>query len=144
MLIQYIYEDLDFRSPFFLTYIATSLLTAHLPFYYIYHWIKNKMARPSLPSDSGGLLDSETEHDTIALHELSVKRSVDASSHYFEPDWQIIKIASIISPIWFLTNCLYNYSLLMTSVSSSTIIRYITSYKRCITVKGLLYIDSCL
>ena len=34
----------------------------------------------------------------------------------------VIKVALIISPVWFLSNCLYNYSLLLTSVSSSTII----------------------
>jgi hypothetical protein len=37
---------------------------------------------------------------------------------------EIIKIAAIVSPIWFGANCLYNYSLLKTSVGSSTIIRY--------------------
>ena len=36
---------------------------------------------------------------------------------------KILKIAAIICPMWFLSNLLYNYSLLMTSVSSSTIIR---------------------
>lgn len=35
----------------------------------------------------------------------------------------IIKIAFVMSPLWFLANCLYNYSLFMTSVGSSTIIR---------------------
>jgi hypothetical protein len=39
---------------------------------------------------------------------------------------EIIKIAAIVSPIWFGANCLYNYSLLETSVGSSTIIRQVS------------------
>ena len=35
----------------------------------------------------------------------------------------IIRIAAVMSPLWFGANCLYNYSLLQTSVGSSTIIR---------------------
>ena len=42
----------------------------------------------------------------------------------------IFKIAMVMSPLWFLANCLYNYSLLETSVGSSTIIRSIVSYIR--------------
>lgn len=37
--------------------------------------------------------------------------------------WEVVKIGALIAPVWFGANCLYNYSLLMTSVSSSTIIR---------------------
>jgi drug/metabolite transporter (DMT)-like permease len=33
-----------------------------------------------------------------------------------------MQVAAIVCPLWFMANCLYNYSLLMTSVSSSTII----------------------
>lgn len=36
----------------------------------------------------------------------------------------IMMIALIICPLWFLANCSYNYSLLLTSIGSSTIIRY--------------------
>ena len=35
----------------------------------------------------------------------------------------VLYIALKIAPAWFIANCLYNYSLLLTSVSSSTIIR---------------------
>ena len=35
----------------------------------------------------------------------------------------VLFIALKIAPAWFIANCLYNYSLLLTSVSSSTIIR---------------------
>ena len=39
---------------------------------------------------------------------------------------EIISIAMTMSPLWFLANCLYNYSLLKTSVGSSTIIRLVS------------------
>lgn len=129
VLIQYIYEDLDFKSPFFLTYLAVTLLSAHIPFYYTSRWIKGKCAGSD--ADGSGLLDGETEAETTqrasstqhSLHEFPYKRSVDGHAPTLQ-SWNLVKIASIISPVWFLSNCLYNYSLLMTSVSSSTIIRY--------------------
>ena len=37
--------------------------------------------------------------------------------------YNVIKMAALVCPFWFLSNLLYNYSLFMTSVSSSTIIR---------------------
>eukprot|EP01031_Cornospumella_fuschlensis_P040091 gene40091-48855_t len=127
VLIQYIYEDLDFKSPFFLTYLAVTLLSAHIPFYYTSRWVKEFWLRSAAP-DGFGLLDGETEAETTqrgasqhSLQEFPYKRSVDGHTPTLQ-GWGLIKVASIISPVWFLSNCLYNYSLLMTSVSSSTII----------------------
>jgi hypothetical protein len=37
---------------------------------------------------------------------------------------EVLVIAMKVAPLWFLANCGYNYSLLLTSVGSSTIIRY--------------------
>ena len=34
----------------------------------------------------------------------------------------VLKIALVVSPLWFIANCFYNYSLYMTSITSSTII----------------------
>jgi hypothetical protein len=39
-------------------------------------------------------------------------------------DMDILRIAAVLAPIYALSNGLFNYSLIMTSVSSSTIIRY--------------------
>jgi hypothetical protein len=36
----------------------------------------------------------------------------------------VVRVALVIAPLYVLSNGLYNYSLFMTSVSSSTIIRY--------------------
>jgi hypothetical protein len=49
----------------------------------------------------------------------STDRSVE--ERYTHSD--VIRIAAVMSPLWFGANCLYNYSLLQTSVGSSTIIR---------------------
>ncbi len=156
VLIQYIYEDLDFQSPFFLTYMATSLLAFHLPAWHIgdrcskscsnqepnqdedyrdtlslvndgYHSKIEKDSRCAQPTDSfSGNPTGEQPH----YHRL---QSIISNRSEFVPAWmpsfikeehyEIIKIALVIAPLWFAANCFYNYSLLMTSVSSSTIIR---------------------
>jgi len=53
---------------------------------------------------------------TLLLHFL--KRFAVSTDHE-----EFLLIGIIIYPIWFLANCLYKYSLLLTSVGSSTIIR---------------------
>lgn len=35
VLTQYMYNDLDFKSPFFITYFSTSLFSLYLPIWYI-------------------------------------------------------------------------------------------------------------
>lgn len=124
VLVQYIYEDLDFESPFLVTYICNSLFLVYLPLWQIWvslGWIKNppKMFIKSESPDyslASSLSDDSDSSDNA--NEDIYPVSNDATySHY-----DVMKIAMIISPIWFVANCLYNYSLLMTSVSSSTII----------------------
>ena len=113
VLIQYIYEELDFSSPFFLTYIATSLLAFHLPAWFLYERIKQWTDRKT---------DSSVSEDSASLLKMNIENSNEnKTADNQEPidHINVIKIAIIISPIWFLANCLYNYSLLMTSVSSS-------------------------
>lgn len=127
MLIQYIYEDLDFRSPFFLTYMATSLLSFHLPAYFAQKWIRLKYHEWSAASSGE---EREMGYTTVSANEESALTPVNQaeenlsvfSSFFPKEHSTIIKAALIISPLWFGANCFYNYSLLMTSVSSSTII----------------------
>ena len=40
----------------------------------------------------------------------------------------IFYLGLLLTPLWFFGNILYNYSLLMTSISSSTVIRYSTTH----------------
>ena len=59
--------------------------------------------------------------DEVKSREALVADNRPIEEKYTHRD--IINIALVMSPLWFLANCLYNYSLLMTSVGSSTIIR---------------------
>lgn len=129
VLIQYIYENLEFKSPFFLTYLATSLLSVHVLAHHMGHYIQKHFRGTEtqrLRSDSSSSASSSSllqaaenmSHDPI----VDKEEQLEDSSSQGASVWEIIKVASVIAPIWFLANCLYNYSLLMTSVSSSTII----------------------
>eukprot|EP01039_Chlorochromonas_danica_P010968 gene10968-12195_t len=163
VLIQYIYEDLDFRSPFFLTYLATTLLSAHLPAYYGHRWYREncnkKKGRGEGEGDDddvvGGdekgrdersLLSDVSNHNSThshtsignPLHQPSIDfpaieentssiPTASTTSSVRMTTWEVVKIGALIAPVWFGANCLYNYSLLMTSVSSSTIISNLSS-----------------
>lgn len=72
-----------------------------------------------LPVYQKGVLDSDDSDDSYSseFSNESTDDPRDSTSHE-----AIFRIALIICPIWFGANCLYNYSLLMTTVSSSTII----------------------
>lgn len=161
VLIQYIYSDLSFNSPFLLTYLATSLLVLHLPYHHgkelvLFHW---KQAHPVDPTDA--LRDKSFAHQDYSLHndddplirpiaaieiqnqqpssperipstadsvvsvteqQAAAKAAATIDSSPFAADYEALKLSLIIAPMWFLANCLYNYSLLMTTVSSSTVI----------------------
>jgi solute carrier family 35, member F5 len=137
VLIQYIYSDLSFNSPFFLTYLATSLLAFHLPYwlvkesYFSTQTTNNERRYISASSndDDRGELMMDQRNEMRPFNCLSVSSNILAedekklSPHRVYTHWDIIKMSMIIAPLWFGANCLYNYSLLMTSVSSSTIIR---------------------
>ena len=72
------------------------------------HGVGTRRERDDVDDDSGFASDSS---DSSSMDECR------STSHE-----QIFRTAIVICPIWFLANCLYNYSLLMTTVSSSTII----------------------
>lgn len=117
VLIQYIYQDLDFQSPFFLTYLATSLLSLHLPV----KWIQNYFSKKDNQQRENRANDDDSKLLGSIDYQLEDSNIIELEP---ESDFNILKLALIIAPVWFIANCLYNYSLLMTSVSSSTVIRY--------------------
>ena len=125
VLIQFIYEDLDFQSPFFVTYIATSLLSLHIPAWYVTRYVKNYLypnTNQQMPEDLRALMSTTSSFQNLIPMSMGESNIPD----YVSPQhWEMIKIAMVISPLWFGANCFYNYSLLMTTVSSSTIIRYV-------------------
>ena len=68
-------------------------------------------------------VSSSEEENTEAENDLnkSSAESVSSPPSYSHED--VIIVALKVAPLWFLANCGYNYSLLLTSVGSSTIIR---------------------
>ncbi len=135
--IQYIYDDLDFESPFMLTFLANSLLGLYIPLWQL--WICMGLIHNPPPFSSS---QSEEPVTITFEHINSVFHDIDESDHncaehseslsqtggksckipqYSHMD--VLRAAIHIAPVWFIANCLYNYSLYMTSVSSSTIIR---------------------
>lgn len=97
---QYIFFDLSFPSPFLFTMVTNSLFVVYLPIYECRLHYDPKLA---------------DKYDRQSIQEFKRK---------------LFSIALNISPFWFIANCLYNYSLLYTSVSSSTIIRLYTLFIR--------------
>jgi len=151
VLMQHIYDDMDFRSPFFLTFLTNSLLMIYLPLWQV--WLLSascsKLASTTDRSCSAIEMDmSQTagaDNTTINdLHDQAFSDQISTKDQYnplpsspstrIEPintyinelmpysHVDVIKVAIIIAPLYVLSNGLYNYSLFMTSVSSSTII----------------------
>ena len=65
-------------------------------------------------------ISSTTNPDSVSAFNQIIRKYFPTIS---EAHLEVIRIGALICPFWFLANCLYNYSLLMTSNSSSTIIR---------------------
>jgi hypothetical protein len=155
---QHIYDDMEFRSPFFLTFLTNSLLMIYLPLWQV--WLlagavsKRSRNAGCLPvSGSDGTLSTDdsiinelcddafseqgsgkAEYNPLptfaSSHGSSNPRTKPLLPEETEPELgmdythlDVIKVAIVIAPLYVLSNGLYNYSLFMTSVSSSTIIR---------------------
>jgi solute carrier family 35 protein F5 len=101
--------------------MATSLLSLHLPAYYLHKYFKQRFSSPPEEKDpilyTAVKLREGNESDDENGSNTEITFSLFRKDHY-----EVVKIAAIICPLWFGANCFYNYSLLMTSVSSSTII----------------------
>jgi len=128
VLVQYIFQDLDFQSPFLVTYICNSLFLIYLPLWQL--WISLGLVEPTnvtrkfdiISTDENDLNTSRSKfidnNNTINGESKDTQIVINKSySHY-----DVIKIAIYVAPIWFIANCLYSFSLFMTSVSSTTII----------------------
>lgn len=132
MLIQYIYNNLDFRSPFFVTYVANSMLVCYLPLWQLWIFLgivdDNNIEPTNVDRKSTDIaIDNESPASMMEENDdmddgLVIEPTVSTRKSYTH--WDVIKIAVFVAPIWFGANCLYNYSLFLTSVSSSTVIRY--------------------
>lgn len=76
---------------------------------------------PYFRVDNNTIRGRNSSGDSLESATAPVEGNQPIEDKYTHRD--IIRIALVMSPLWFLANCLYNYSLLATSVGSSTIIR---------------------
>jgi len=143
MLVQFVFSDLHFDEPFFLTYVANSIFAIYMPLWLVaarlgavrnIPWAaqQHPIDSPSgtvqtAGSFSAGLLDDEEKPSAVdADPTSSTEGSPLAGDSEAEPSslshQQILKISLVMCPLWFSANCLYNYALSATSNTSSTII----------------------
>ncbi|RLN71816.1 hypothetical protein BBJ29_004859 [Phytophthora kernoviae] len=110
VLIQYIFNDLSFEAPFFLTSFGMALFSINLPIYYITKVLLPQMKQgiatselPQVKPEASQQPETQSPHSKATL-----KRTMVASA--------------IVAPLWFIANFTYNESLNLTSVTSSTIL----------------------
>ncbi|GAB9465047.1 hypothetical protein Gpo141_00002467 [Globisporangium polare] len=111
VLIQYIFNDLSFEAPFFLTSFGMALFSVNLPLYYV-----TKVLWPQL---KGASVASSSE---LPLKDGPAPVVPAVSPHSKPLLKQTMAASAIVAPLWFLANFTYNESLNLTSVTSSTIL----------------------
>lgn len=116
VLIQYIFDDLSFEAPFFLTAFGMSLFSVNLPIYYV-----TKVVWPRLQATKSTLASSSTDYLPQQLKDTAAKPAT-VSSHSKPLLKQTAVAGAIVAPLWFAANFTYNESLSLTSVTSSTIL----------------------
>lgn len=88
---QYIYEHMEFESPFIMNYVSTSMFSLYMPVWTLLRFRKGESIN-----------------------------AVDKESKYSHMD--VFLSSCILAVLWFVGNCLYEYSLFWTTIASSTII----------------------
>lgn len=143
VLIKYVYNDLEFDSPFLLTYICTSLFVVLLPSRIIWQCVSNARTVPwisgPVPTHQGnkmeefsflgndtasGITKTNSFHLDAGMlnNDDSDDNDDDDQRNFILGHYETIVIAVKIAPLWFISNYLYNVSLDYTSISSSTIL----------------------
>jgi solute carrier family 35 protein F5 len=131
VLVQFLYKDFNFPRPFFLTWVANSLFMILLPLRMIIASVKHQWSDRSTAaevhtcafenSNDAAAEADDTEGDQVKpLQQLQPKQQQD-------PVRQAARSGLLVAPIWFGANCAYNWSMSLTSISSSTIISQATS-----------------
>lgn len=132
MVVQFLYTDENFDSPFLLTYIGTTLFVVFLPSRLIWE----RWRRCCFSSSSGIDLDDEIIpwRTNDSYEHIPSQSTIPAENGFtIEPDnrrtkvillshWQHFCIALKIAPVWFISNFAYNASLKYTSITSSTVL----------------------
>jgi solute carrier family 35 protein F5 len=108
VLIQYIFHDLSFEAPFFLTSFGMALFSVNMPIYFATKVFLPEFKLKKQRERGEEPIKSE-EEPKVVPHRGAVLK-------------QTIRAGVIVAPLWFFANFTYNESLNMTSVTSSTIL----------------------
>ena len=106
-LVQFIYSN-NFKAPYFLTFVCNSMFVIYLPLYFLRRKDNEKKDYSSIQQRDVESSAEEEEEERTFYHQESTRICLRA--------------ALIVSPLWFVANGTYNYSLGSTSPSSNTII----------------------
>ena len=138
VLVQYIYQERDFHSPFLLTYVGVSLFTLWLPFRCVTNFFRslflserpdsdNYVSVPSATHDEADLDDDVDFADDLEPRELfSEDENTENTERSPWSEEDHVRAALKIAPVWFLANWTYNGSLALTSIT-----RYVSSVVTC-------------
>lgn len=130
MVVQFLYTDANFDSPFLLTYIGSTLFVLLLPSRMI--WERRRWLCPMISSnsdDEGDVIPWETQapyeqiptSSSLADEGLSMLPAMRPKMVLLSHR-QHFDIAMKIAPVWFISNFAYNASLKHTSITSSTVL----------------------
>lgn len=111
ILVQYLYENQSFDSPFLLTYIGTSLFTILLPLdWLLQQYGKRSQSFPSEENERYALSEDHENADEVhrGHRKWTLQDHKDA--------------AAKVAPVWFISNYAFNASLRYTSITSSTVL----------------------
>jgi solute carrier family 35 protein F5 len=106
VLVQYLYNDYAFQSPFLVAYIGVSLFALWLPNEQLVKLIRKRAI--------SGVVDHAVD--------ISADQSLLPEENLPWTDKQHLRAAFYIAPVCFLANLTYNASLAYTSISSSTVL----------------------
>lgn len=121
VLVQHIFEGMDFHAPLFLTYVCTSLFAVQLPLWHAA--VRLGLAAP-LPwrgeGDAYSSLDDIVPAQVIRSAGAGSEEESRGATPPRKARRSVAKIGLLVFPLWFLANYAYNASLSLTSVTSST------------------------
>lgn len=130
MVVQFLYTDENFNSPFLLTYIGTTLFMVFLPSRLVWERRRRFCSSTSFGID----LDDEVIpwKTNDSYEHIPAQSSMPEGGSDIEPvgrtkvqllsHQQHLGIAMRIAPVWFVSNFAYNASLKYTSITSSTVL----------------------
>ena len=127
VLVQWMYTEKSFDSPFLLTYIGVSLFTLLLPNHFLSELCQGRTPILLLslsPSRRHEQRSGAYETISIEATEASPPSSSESQSRTVS-SWTVEDhcwAAAKIAPVWFVSNWSYNSSLKYTSITSSTVL----------------------